>query len=213
MPDIADTLLRFLAISALVIMTPGQDTALTVRNTLLGNRRSGVFTALGVVTGQAAWAIATGAGVAALLVASERAFLALKLAGAAYLVFLGVKTLVGAFRGGGPHKSRPIDGPCLGWPRGSPIARASSAISAIPRWPSSSSACCRSSPSRETVRSSPCFSALLFCALTLLWLTCYAFVVARAGDVLRRPRVRRVLDGLMGAALLGLGLRLAAEQR
>ncbi len=48
MPDIADTLLRFLAISALVIMTPGQDTALTVRNTLLGDRRSGVFTALGV---------------------------------------------------------------------------------------------------------------------------------------------------------------------
>ena len=55
--------------------------------------------------------------------------------------------------------------------------------------------------------------ALIFCALTLLWLTGYAFVVARAGDVLRRPRVRRVLDGLMGAALLGLGLRLASEQR
>ena len=74
MPDLTDTLLSFLGVSVLVIMTPGQDTALTVRNTLRGNRRCGVFTALGVVTGQAAWAIATGMGVAALLVASERAF-------------------------------------------------------------------------------------------------------------------------------------------
>jgi threonine/homoserine/homoserine lactone efflux protein len=54
---------------------------------------------------------------------------------------------------------------------------------------------------------------ILFCALTLFWLACYAFVVARAGNVLRRPRVRRVLDGLIGAVLLGLGLRLAAEHR
>ncbi len=213
MPDIADTLLRFLAISALVIMTPGQDTALTVRNTLLGDRRSGVFTALGVVTGQAAWAIASGAGVAAVLVASERAFLALKLAGAGYLIFLGVKALVGALPGNGPHKtstdrsSAPRLAPRLAYRQGvvSNLGNPKMAVFFLSLLP------------QFTVQGSSSVLALLlaliFCALTLLWLTGYAVVVARAGDVLRRPRVRRVLDGLMGAALLGLGLRLASEQR
>ncbi len=213
MPDIADTLLRFLAISALVIMTPGQDTALTVRNTLLGDRRSGVFTALGVVTGQAARAIASGAGVAAVLVASERAFLALKLAGAGYLIFLGVRAIVGALRGSGPHKvstdrsSVPRLGPRLAYRQGvvSNLGNPKMAVfflSLLPQFTGQGSSSVLA-----------LLLALIFCALTLLWLTGYAFVVARAGDVLRRPRVRRVLDGLMGAALLGLGLRLASEQR
>ena len=86
----------FLGIAALVIVTPGQDTALTIRNTLVGGRGGGVFTALGVSTGQAVWALTAGAGVAALLRASEPAFVALKLAGAAYLVFLGAQALWGA---------------------------------------------------------------------------------------------------------------------
>ena len=54
---------------------------------------------------------------------------------------------------------------------------------------------------------------LLFCSLTLLWLGLYALAMARAGDVLRRPRVRRALDAVMGTALVALGLRLATVQR
>jgi threonine/homoserine/homoserine lactone efflux protein len=84
----------FLGVAVLVIVTPGPDTALTIRNSLLGGRRDGVFTALGVSTGQCAWAIATSAGIAALLVASEPAFVALRVFGAAYLVFLGVRVVV-----------------------------------------------------------------------------------------------------------------------
>jgi threonine/homoserine/homoserine lactone efflux protein len=91
--------LEFLTVPVLVIVTPGPDTALTVRNTLLGGRHGGVFTALGVVLGQAIWALATAAGLAALLAASEPAFVAIKYVGAAYLVFLGAQSLVGAFRG------------------------------------------------------------------------------------------------------------------
>src|ERR1700682_3977506 len=89
-------LAAFTAVSALVIVTPGPDTALTIRNTLLGGRRSGVFTAMGVSTGQVTWALATSAGLAALLTASEPAFIAVKLLGAAYLAFLGVSALRGA---------------------------------------------------------------------------------------------------------------------
>lgn len=88
----------FLGISVLVISTPRQDTALTIRNTLRDGRKTGVFTALGIVAGQATWTVATGAGLAALLLASEPAFVVLKLAGAAYLVFLAAQMLLGVAR-------------------------------------------------------------------------------------------------------------------
>src|SRR5213593_3028317 len=88
----------FLVLSIVVIVTPGPDTALTIRNTLLGGRASGVATAAGVALGQATWSLATSAGVVALLVAAEPVFVALKLAGAAYLVFLGAQALKSALR-------------------------------------------------------------------------------------------------------------------
>jgi threonine/homoserine/homoserine lactone efflux protein len=54
---------------------------------------------------------------------------------------------------------------------------------------------------------------LVFCSLTLIWLTCYAAAATRAGDFLRRTRIRRTLDTLTGTVLVGLGIRLASEQR
>jgi threonine/homoserine/homoserine lactone efflux protein len=53
---------------------------------------------------------------------------------------------------------------------------------------------------------------LIFCALTLAWLTAYAVAIARAGDALGRPRLRRALEAVMGACLVALGLRLATER-
>jgi threonine/homoserine/homoserine lactone efflux protein len=83
----------FLGVSLFVIMSPGPDTALTIRNTLVGGRGGGIATAIGVVTGLATWTVASSAGLAALLVASQPLFLAVRLAGAAYLVFLGIQAL------------------------------------------------------------------------------------------------------------------------
>src|SRR5207253_10619000 len=111
--DVITHFWAFLGVSAVVIVTPGQDTALTIRNTLLGGRRSGILTAAGVSGGQAVWALATSAGVAAVLQASEPAFVAVKLAGAAYLVFLGLQTLVPALR--------PRWGKAVTSPRGRPL--------------------------------------------------------------------------------------------
>ena len=54
---------------------------------------------------------------------------------------------------------------------------------------------------------------LLFSALTLAWLVAYSAVVARVGDVLRRPSIRRALDALTGAVLVALGVRLSFEHR
>ena len=90
-----------------VICTPGQDTALTIRNTLAGGRSGGIATAGGVSAGQAVWTIAASAGIVALLSASEPVFRAIKLAGAAYLVYLGLQSLVAAVRGHEHSPTRP----------------------------------------------------------------------------------------------------------
>ena len=54
---------------------------------------------------------------------------------------------------------------------------------------------------------------LLFSLMTLLWLVGYTLAIARIGKLLRRPAIRRALEGITGTALVGLGLRLATEER
>jgi threonine/homoserine/homoserine lactone efflux protein len=200
-------LAAFLAVSVVVIVTPGQDTALTIRNTLLGGRRSGVFTALGVSSGQACWTVAASAGLAALLQASEPAFLALKLAGAAYLIYLGAQALAAALRRQPSRQhlasSAPAFRSVVAYRQGlvSNLGNPKMAVfftSLLPQFGSSFAALVG--------------LGLLFCALTLAWLAAYAVVVARAGDFLRRSRVRRTVEGVTGAVLVALGLRLAAER-
>jgi threonine/homoserine/homoserine lactone efflux protein len=200
-------ILAFLGISVLVIVTPGQDTALAIRNSLLGGRRPGVFTALGVSAGQAVWALATSVGLAALIVAFEPAFLALKLAGAAFLVYLGVQALLAAVRG--THVERREDG----GPLTSGTAFRQGVLSNL------------GNPKMAVFFTSllPQFGAesfggllalgLVFCTMTFVWLGGYAFAVARVGDVLRRPSARRAFDAVLGAVLVALGIRLATERR
>jgi threonine/homoserine/homoserine lactone efflux protein len=195
------SLLAFLSVSALLIVTPGQDTALTIRNTLTGGRRAGLRTALGVSSGQAVWALAAAAGLAALLQAPEPAFLALRLVGASYLVFLGAHALWSALRG---NRSTQVGGR-----RGAPFRQGLLSNLANPKM-----AVFFTSLLPQFGHS---FAALLglgvvFCAMTPAWLSAYAFAVARAGDFLRRPPVRRTLDAVTGTVLVAFGLRLATER-
>lgn len=83
------SLLAFLGVSTLIIVTPGPDTALVVRNTLHSGRRAGVATVLGIVCGITAWVIAAAIGLATVLERSAIAFSAIKVAGGAYLVVIG----------------------------------------------------------------------------------------------------------------------------
>ena len=53
---------------------------------------------------------------------------------------------------------------------------------------------------------------LVFSLMTFLWLGAYAFVIAKAGEVLRRPAIRRWIEGVTGTLLIALGLRIAAER-
>jgi threonine/homoserine/homoserine lactone efflux protein len=202
-------LLAFLGVSALVIVTPGQDTALTIKNTLAGGRRAGILTAFGVSTGQAVWTLAASAGIAALLVASEPAFLALKLAGAAYLVYLGAQALLGAVRGAPAHMvlagAGPRLAPATGYRQGvvSNLGNPKMAVfftSLLPQFGGASFA-------------GMLALGLVFCTMTLVWLAAYSAAVDRAGHVLRRAGARRALDAVTGTVLVALGLRLAAQDR
>jgi threonine/homoserine/homoserine lactone efflux protein len=173
-----------------------------------------VVTAAGVVTGLATWTVATSAGLAALLVASQPLFLAVRLAGAAYLVFLGLQALRSALFTKGQLRELASAGP-------TPRLRRSVAyrqgllsnlsnpkivvffLSLLPQF---------------IDRGQASFTRLLllgliFCAITVSWLTLYAVVVARVGDFLRRDRVRRTLESVTGLALVGLGLKLATDRR
>jgi len=195
-------LLAFLGVSAIVIATPGPDTALTIRNTLMGGRRAGIFTALGVSTGQATWTLATAAGIAALLAASEPAFLAVKILGSAYLVLLGLQALLAAVRG---HERRAVRAP----------KRSSFRQGLLSNLANPKMAAFFASLLPQFAGSFALLLALglVFCLMTLAWLTAYAFAVARAGDFLSRSAVRRAVEAVTGAVLVALGLRLATERR
>jgi threonine/homoserine/homoserine lactone efflux protein len=202
----------FFALAIVVIVTPGPDTALTIRNTLVAGRRSGIATAAGIALGQATWSLATAVGVAALLVSAEPAFATLKLAGAAYLVYLGGRSLWSALRGGAvartvaPTTSSPHAMIALRQGVLSNLTNPKMAVffpSLLPQF---------------VAANVPPFPALLalglvFCLMTLAWLTAYAFAVARAGDVLRRTWVRRAIEAATGAVLIAFGARVAVASR
>jgi threonine/homoserine/homoserine lactone efflux protein len=210
----SDHFVAFLGIAMLVIATPGPDTALTIRNALLGGRSGGIYTALGVAAGQAIWALATSIGIVALLVASEPVFLAVKLAGAGYLVVLGVQSLILALRqgvsqpvaAGSPPRRRLRPGPAFRQGVISDLGNPKMAVfftSLLPQF----------APASGATFAALVLLGLVFAALTFTWFALYACAVARAGDVLRQPRIRRTIEGITGAVLVALGLRLAAEQR
>ena len=207
-------LVAFIGVSVLVIVTPGPDTAVTIRSALLGGRPAGVTTALGVISGQACWTLAASAGVAALLVASEPAFLALKFCGAAYLVYLGVQALWSALRG---HDHRP---PEEEGDRGEGlplrVAFRQGLLSDLGN-PKMAAFFTSLLPQFGTAGDGAAFwpmlaLGLVFCLMTGLWLALYAIAIARMGALLRRPRFRRSFEALTGGVLVALGLRLAAEQ-
>ena len=202
----------FLAISTLLALTPGPDTALVTRNALIGGRRAGAFTILGIGAGLLVWTIAASAGIAAVLRASEPLFLAVKVVGAAYLVFLGAQALWQAIRGTGPHVQISAGGthripPRQAFRQGALCNLGNPKIaifftSFLPQF---------------AAGDSPSFAALMILALAfstigLAWLSIYNLAVARAGEFLRRPFVRRVVEGITGTVLVGFGIRLATER-
>ncbi|GIM98009.1 LysE family translocator [Paractinoplanes toevensis] len=91
--DLTHAVLSFAVLGALLTITPGLDTALVLRAAVAMGRGPAFATALGVGTGALIWGAAAAVGVSALLTASEVGYTILRVAGAAYMIYLGARMI------------------------------------------------------------------------------------------------------------------------
>jgi threonine/homoserine/homoserine lactone efflux protein len=202
--------LVFVGVVALLTITPGADMAMVARSVFTGGRRDAFATTLGIAAGCLVWALASAVGVAALLAASRTAYDALRLVGAAYLVWLGVQTLLAARRGA-PEPVAPARG---GAKRASPFRQGLLTNLFNPKIAIFYSTFLPQfiAPGDPVVALSLALAGVHI-AFGLAWLSLYAWLLDRAVAAFKGSRVRRALDAVTGTVLVSLGLRLAAERR
>lgn len=201
--------MAWVALSALLIATPGPDTALIIRNALAAGPRASTMSALGVAIGTLAWVTASAVGVGVLLERSSTAFTVLKLAGAAYLCYLGLRSLFSTRREevGRPTADRSKLGDKSAWSQGllSNLLNPKTGAFFVTVMP------------QFTIPGDPATRLVLMVAafevMLLAWLIAYGHVVSRLGHSALGTRVRQVMTRLTGLVLIGLGARLAFERR
>jgi threonine/homoserine/homoserine lactone efflux protein len=203
-------LLPFLAVSAIVMVTPGVDMALVTKNALLHGRAVAQATALGVNLGILFWTLAAALGLAAVIAASEPVFTAVKLAGALYLVYLGLQALRASIR---THQTSLV-------PRAALDRRVALRQGLTSNLLNPKIALFFTSLLPQFVDAHRATSAdllllgALFNGMGVVWLVSYASVAARGRVLLeRRRRIKRAFDWLSGITLVALGARLAFEHR
>lgn len=194
-------LVPFLAISAIVVVTPGVDMALVTKNALLHGRAAARATALGVNLGIFIWTLSAALGLAAVIAASAIAFTAIKLIGALYLVYLGLRALLGSAE----PTLLPARGSAFRQGLASNLLNPKIAVFFTGLLPQFVDA-------QHAKPQDLLLLGVLFNCMGVAWLFGYAELAARGRDVLLRPRVKRALDRLSGVALVALGVRLAAER-
>jgi len=203
----------YVAVMAVLIVTPGPDTALVTRNALRSGRRAASLTTFGIGAGSLVWAVASVLGVAVLLERSVVAFTVFKLAGAAYLAYLGLRSLVGSVRAG-----RPATGttpPPERRPLGDRAALRQGLLGNLLN-PKAGAIFATVVPQFISPGDGPARFALMLLAyecILLGWLHVYGYLVSRAGQTRAGAHVRQALEGVTGLILVGLGVRLALEPR
>ena len=197
--------LSFLAIATLIIITPGPDTVITVRNALAGGPGAAVATALGVITGTAFWLAAAVFGIALVIASWPPALTALRIGGAIYLTYLGISGLRVATRRSGQDESPvPV-------PRGAPFRQGlvSNLLNAkmgvfyltvLPTF---------IRPGDSPLRLGS--MVVVYELMVLLWLSAYGYVVSNAARAIGGIRFQRILEGTTGIVLIGIALVLIIE--
>jgi RhtB (resistance to homoserine/threonine) family protein len=196
----------FTLAAALLVLLPGPDTVVILRSIVRGGRRRGIATVLGIQTGLVLWITAAVLGLAALLRASEVAYTVLRVVGAAYLVWLGVQSLRA---------------------RGARLDATDSAHSRLSRtgyWAGLLSNLLNPKigvffvtflpafvPSGAAVVPTLLLFGAVFIVLNLAYQVPLVLLADRVARLVSRSRVRRAMDVVTGAVLLGFGLRLAIE--
>jgi threonine/homoserine/homoserine lactone efflux protein len=214
----------FLLLTVLIVLAPGPDTAIVTKNALQHGRASAIRTSFGVVTGLLCWTLASAVGVAALLRASTRVFDLVRLAGAAYLVFLGIQAIADSFRR--RHSNEPTaiaasdddddDDDAAAADRPAPPAFRQGLLSNLlnPKI----GVFFTSFLPQFVAPGAPAFWVTfllgsMFAAIGLAWLLTYTVVATRLAAVLRRSAVRRWVERVTGVVLIAFGVRLALERR
>jgi threonine/homoserine/homoserine lactone efflux protein len=203
------TLLAFAGICLLLAVTPGPDMAVVTKNALAHGRRGVILTTTGIALALSIWVAATAVGVSAVVRSSSELLFVLKLIGAAYLLYLGLRTLIESRR-------RPAD-LLAGTPPAAPaqVIFRQGFLSAL------------SNPKLGVffVTFLPQFvvpgQALLprllllgsiFAVIGWTWMNVYGVFVTRIRDFITAPRVRQWMERVTGVVLLSFGIRLAAER-
>ena len=221
-------LLGFALASTLVILAPGPDSMLVMRNTMRGGRRAGWLTACGTLSGLVIWALAAALGLSALLRVSHVGYDILRFCGAAYLIWLGLTSLAHFRRkntaepvaqAGGSAPAVP--GPTVPGRTGPGAARPRRAylngmlsnllnpkisvffMAFLPAFV----------PAGTSAMEFSLALGIWFIAETGLWLAVVAWLADRGVRWLRRPAVQRWMERITGIVLIGFGLRLATESR
>ncbi len=198
-------LLAFLGVALVVIITPGPDTMLIVRNVLTRGRGAGFLTSAGICGGLLCHATLAILGLSAILLRSATLFQGVKLLGAAYLCYLGVRSLWQVWR------ERGGDAAVARW-RSVTEGFLSNILNPkvvvfylafLPQFINPG----------ESVRARLLLLAALQIALGIVWLALLTLGIGWLRVWLLRPAIRRRLEAVSGAILIAFGLRLALEKR
>jgi RhtB (resistance to homoserine/threonine) family protein len=201
--------LAFAGIAAILTLTPGADTMLVVRSAIVRGRRAGLLTVLGICSGLFVHATLSALGLSVVLVQSARAFEVVKLAGALYLVYLGLQALRNAARGA-LVEERPADttGARRAFVEGflTNVLNPKVAIFYLAFLPQFIG------PGDPVLAKSILLASIHF-VQGLVWLSLVTLFVARMRSVLAQPRVQRVLESVTGLVFIGFGVKLAVSRR
>jgi threonine/homoserine/homoserine lactone efflux protein len=201
-----ETFLTFVAVAAVAVLMPGPDAFVVMRTAVADGRRAGVWAGAGSAVGNLIWGAASVVGVTGLLAASGAAFSAVKLAGAVYLVYLGVQSLRAARRGetltaedaGGERLSA-----ATAFRRGlaSDLLNVKVGLFFTALMPQFMSA--------DAAALLPAAMVAAMGVIVFVLMAGYAYVAARLRSALRRRRSAQAVNGTMGTILLALGAGLA----
>ncbi len=219
----------YLVFVVLLVIAPGPDTMVVLKNSLAGGRRAGMLTCAGVTAGNLVQGTAVALGVGALIVRSQPVFDALRLAGVAYLCWLGFQALRSAYRGGsgGPLGELGTgNDPAVAAGDGAGAADRRRGARRPLRWIRQGFLSNVTNPKVLAMYLSvlPQFidrghgstAVALVLAYTvgilgLAWQVGLVAAVHRARAWIQRRKVRRALDAVTGTALIGFGVALAVE--
>ncbi len=203
-------MVAFVVAALVLIVMPGPDQALITRNALAGGRPGGLVTMLGGVLGVGVHATGAAVGVSALLVASPRGFETVKVAGAAYLLWLGVQTLRAAVRSRRAVVSEQQAEPAArttAYLRQGFLSNALNPkvalffVTFLPQF--------LSTGAELSVRAQALVLSATFAVMYVGWFGSYALVVERFGRWLRKPAVRAWVERVTGVFLIVVAVRLA----